>query len=321
MSLNETPAVTESAYDTRADEVSALLVGAIDLHCHSGPAAMPRVLDHHEAMMDCAAAGFRALLYKDHYYLGVPHAIILEKLFPDTGVRLFSGLVLNNANGGINPHAVDHAASIGAKIIWMPTISAENHIAQTTGQAKTFPKTKRKMLDPVPLSALDANGAVSDATKACLDIIAEANIILAGGHLPARELHQVFDEAKRRGVKKMLVNHPTYVVGCNDEDIRQMVAAGVYMEHSICMFADGKAKKFSADDLAHLIKVAGVDRTILSSDLGLLDNPRPVDGFRQIVRMLLDLQFSKTDIRQLISINAAGLLDLDVKQPDYLNRH
>ncbi len=75
--------------------------------------------------MDCAAAGFRALLYKDHYYLGVPHAVILEKLFPDTGVRLFSGLVLNNANGGINPHAVDHAASIGAKIIWMPTISAE----------------------------------------------------------------------------------------------------------------------------------------------------------------------------------------------------
>jgi len=146
MSVHETAAVP----DSRADEVAALLVGAVDLHCHSGPAAMPRVLDHHEAMMDCAAAGFRALLYKDHYYLGAPHAVILEKLFPDTGVRLFSGLVLNNANGGINPHAVDHAASIGAKIIWMPTVSAENHIAQLTGQGKTFPKTKRKMLDPHP---------------------------------------------------------------------------------------------------------------------------------------------------------------------------
>ena len=185
MSVNATSPVPGAVRDSRADEVAALLVGAVDLHCHSGPAAMPRVLDHHEAMMDCAAAGFRALLYKDHYYLGVPHALILEKLFPDTGVRLFSGLVLNNANGGINPHAVDHAASIGAKIIWMPTVSAENHIAQLTGQGKTFPKTKRKMLDPIPLSALDANGAVSDAAKACLDIIAEANIILAGGHLPA----------------------------------------------------------------------------------------------------------------------------------------
>jgi hypothetical protein len=297
--------------DSRASEVDALLVGAIDLHCHSGPAAMPRVLDHHDALMDCTAAGFRALLYKDHYYLGVPHAVILEKLFPDTGVRLFSGLVLNNASGGINPHAVDHAASIGAKIIWMPTISAENHIAQLSGQGKTFPKTKRKMLDPIPLSALDANGGVSDAAKACLDIIAEADIILAGGHLPASELHLLFDEAKRRGVRKMLVNHPTYVVGCTDEDIRALVSAGAYMEHSICMFVGGKAKKFTEDDLQHLIKVAGVDRTILSSDLGLLDNPRPVEGFRQIVRMLLDLQFSSSDIRRLVSRNAAVLLNLD----------
>jgi hypothetical protein len=309
MSVPETAAVA----DSRADEVAALLVGAVDLHCHSGPAAMPRVLDHHEAMMDCATAGFRALLYKDHYYLGVPHAVILEKLFPDTGVRLFSGLVLNNASGGINPHAVDHAASIGAKIIWMPTVSAENHIAQLTGQGKTFPKTKRKMLDPIPLTALDANGAISDAAKACLDIIAEANIILAGGHLPARELHLLFDEARRRGVQKMLVNHPTYLIGCTDADIRSLVGLGAYMEHSICMFADGKSKKFDAGELAHLIDVAGVDRTILSSDLGLLDNPRPVEGFRQIVRMLLDLQFSPTDIRALISTNAAGLLDLDVQ--------
>ena len=305
---------TEPARDIRTDEVNALLVGAVDLHCHSGPAAMPRVLDHYDAMMDCAAAGFRALLYKDHYYLGVPHAEILEKLFPDAGVRLFSGLALNNANGGINPHAVDHAAAIGAKIIWMPTLSAENHIAQLAGQGKTFPKTKRKMLDAIPLSALDANGTVSDAAKACLDIIADADIILAGGHLPAHELHLLFDEAKRRGVTKMLVNHPTYLVGCTDDDIRALVAAGAYMEHSICMFADGKARKFDANDLAHLIKVAGVNHTILSSDLGLLNNPRPVEGYRQITRMLLDLQFSKTDIQRLISTNAASLLNLD-KQP------
>src|SRR5262245_9450637 len=321
MSINATSAATESVRDSRADEVSALLMGAVDLHCHSGPAAMPRVLDHHEAMLECAAAGFRALLYKDHFYLGVPHALVLEKLFPDTGVRLFSGLVLNNPSGGINPHAVDHAASIGAKIIWMPTVSAQNHIAQLTGQGKTFPKTTRKMLDPVPLSALDVNGAVCDAAKACLDIIAQANIILAGGHLPARELHLLFEEAKRRGVKKMLVNHPTYIVGCTDDDIRSLVAAGAYIEHSICMFANGKSKKFGPSDLAHLIDIAGIDRTVLSSDLGLLDNPRPVEGFRQIVQILLDLQFSGADIRRLVGTNAAGLLDLDTKRPSHLHRN
>jgi hypothetical protein len=296
--------------DPRADEVKALLVGAVDLHCHSGPAAMPRILDHHEALMDVAEAGFSALLYKDHFYLGVAHAMLLEKLFPDTGVRLFSGLALNNASGGINPHAVDHAINIGAKIVWLPTLSAANHIEKMATEAKTFPKTAKKMLDPIPLSALDANGKLSDDTKQVLDLIAEGDIILAGGHLPASELHLVFAEGKKRGVKKMMVNHPTYIVGCTDEDIRQMVRLGVQMEHSICMFVEGKAHKYGPDKLAHLIEVAGVDHTILSSDLGLVGSPRPVDGFRSIVRILLDLQISTTDIKRLISTNALAMLDL-----------
>lgn len=296
--------------ETREQEIAELLVGAIDLHCHSGPAAMPRILDHHEAMLDAAAAGFRAVLYKDHFYLGVAHAVILEKLVPDTGVRLFSGLALNNASGGINPHAVNHAINIGAKIVWLPTLSAANHIDQTQGQAKNFPKTAKRMLDPIPLTALDANGRITDDTKMVLDLIAEGDIILAGGHLPAKELIQVFEEAGRRGVKRMLVNHPTYVVNCSDDDMKALVELGAYLEHSICMFIEGKSLEFSPSDLAHYIELAGPERTVLSSDLGLQGAPRPIEGFRQIVGMLLDLQFPKQDIRTMIGDNAAWLLDL-----------
>ncbi|MCZ0734894.1 DUF6282 family protein [Phreatobacter sp. AB_2022a] len=295
----------------RAAEIEELLVGAVDLHCHSGPAAMPRILDHHEALMDCAAAKFRALVYKDHFYLGTAHAVILEKLVPDTGVRLFSGLALNNASGGFNPHAVDHAVKLGAKIIWMPTLSAANHIAvQASGQAKTFPKTAQKMLDPIPLTALDANGRVADPVKQILDLIAEADVILAGGHLSVQELFLVFEEARSRGVRKMLVNHPTYIVGCTEEDIRGLVALGAYMEHSICMFVEGRSKKFSPEQLARLIEVAGVERTVLCSDLGLVGSPRPVEGYREVVGTLLDLQIAKDDIRAMIGGHGAALLNL-----------
>ena len=72
-----------------------------------------RMRDHNARrleLLDAAAAKFRAVLYKDHFYAGMPHAILLEKLFPETNVKLFSGIVLNNASGGINPHAVDHSA-------------------------------------------------------------------------------------------------------------------------------------------------------------------------------------------------------------------
>jgi hypothetical protein len=296
---------------SRPAEVAELLVGAIDLHCHSGPAAMPRILDHHDELLDAAAAGFRAVLYKDHFYPGMAHAILLEKLFPEHGVRLYSGVALNNASGGINPHAVDHAIKLGGKIVWMPTLSAANHInVQASSSAKTFPKTSQKMLDPTPLSALDANGKLTDEARKVIDLIAEADIILAGGHLHVTEQHVLFAEAARRGVKKMMVNHPTYIVGFGDTDIRQLVALGVVMEHSICMFVEGKSKKYSADDLAHLIEVAGVDHTILSSDLGLVGSQRPVDGFRSITQMLLDLQMPRSAIEKLVSKNAAALLDL-----------
>lgn len=298
---------TAAGTTPRDAEVAELLVGAVDLHCHSGPAAMPRTLDHHEALLDCAAAKFSALLYKDHFYLGTAHAMILEKLFPDLGVKLFSGIALNNASGGINPHAVDHAVKLGAKIVWMPTLSAANHIDQAMGQGKSFPKTAKKMLDPIPLRATDANGEVTDATKQVLDVIAEADVILAGGHLDAAEMIKVFAEAKRRGVNRMLVNHPTYLIGCTDDDIRELVAIGAHIEHSICMWVEGKSKKFAPEELVRLIEVAGVDRTILSSDLGLLGGPKPVEGFRQIVHLLLDQQVPKEDIRKLVSTNAKRL--------------
>lgn len=300
----------DAVTDKRDAEIAELLVGAIDLHCHSGPAAMPRILDHHEAMLDAADAGFRAVLFKDHFYLGVAHAVMLEKLVPNTGVKLFSGLALNNASGGINPHAVNHAANIGAKIVWLPTLSAANHIAQTEGAAKNFPKTAKRMLSPIPLSALDANGKITDDTKLVLDLVAEADMILAGGHLPASELIQVFEEAGKRGVKRMLVNHPTYIVNCTDDDMRALIGLGAYLEHSICMFIPGAGQNFGADELAHYIEVAGADHAVLSSDLGLMGSPRPVDGYRQIVGMLLDLQIPKADIKKMIGDNAAWLLNL-----------
>jgi hypothetical protein len=300
--------MTPSQNSERNAEIADLLIGAVDLHCHSGPAAMPRILDHHDAMLDAAAAKFSALVYKDHYYPGMSHCAMLEKLLPDLGVKVYSGVALNNSNGGINPHAVDHTVRMGGKIVWMPTLAAKNHIDKSSTETKNFPKSEKPMLKARPLTVLDDNGKLTQDTIDVLDVIAEGDIILAGGHLSIHEMRPMFAEAKRRGVKKMIVNHPTYVIGCSDEDIRDLVGLGVKMEHSICMFVEGRAHKYGPDKLAHLIEVAGVDNTLLCSDLGLQGSPRPVDGYRSIVGTLLDLQFGEKDIRKLVGKNAAQLL-------------
>ncbi|MGL4290743.1 MAG: DUF6282 family protein, partial [Phreatobacter sp.] len=199
---------------------------------------------------------------------------------------------------------------LGAKIVWMPTFAAANHI--NAYSAKTFPKTAQKMLDPTALSVLDANRKLTDETLQILDLIAEGDIILAGGHLHVSELFVLFEEARKRGVNRLMVNHPSYVIGCSDEDIRGLVALGAYMEHSICMFVESRAKQHDVADLAHLIAVAGADRTILGSDLGLTQAPRPVDGYRMIVNDMLDHKISRADIKTITSTNAAKLLGIVV---------
>ncbi len=292
----------------RRAQIDALLVDAVDLHCHSGPAAMPRILSHYDAFRDAEEAGFKALLYKDHYYVGMPHCQTIKDIFPDSRVQLFSGVALNNASGGVNPHAVDHAIKLGGKIVWMPTFAARNHLEAYA--SKSFPKTVRPMLPPEPLSVLDANGRLIDAAKQVLDLIAEGDVILAGGHLHTSELAILFEEARSRGVTKLLVNHPSYIIGCTDADIRDLVALGAYMEHSICMFVESRVKQHDGQELLHLIEVAGAGRTVMGSDLGLTQAPRPVDGFRMIVDLLLDLQVPEADVRKMISGNAAHLLGL-----------
>lgn len=76
------------------------------------------------------------------------------------------------------------------------------------------------------------------------------------------------------------------------------------------MFVEGRSKKYGPDKLKHLIDIAGVDRTVLCSDLGLVGSPRPVDGYREIVGILLDLQVPEKDIRTMIGGNAATLLNM-----------
>src|SRR5215469_2266790 len=88
-----------------ADErVSRLLIGAVDLHCHSGPSVMPRDLTHIEALQEVAAAGFRAMLIKDHYYSATPITELLNHHYGHLKVTLFSGVPLNNAVGGFNKY-------------------------------------------------------------------------------------------------------------------------------------------------------------------------------------------------------------------------
>jgi len=43
-------------------------------------------------------------------------------------------------------------------------------------------------------------------------MIAEADAVLASGHMPPRSIIAVFEAAKEAGVRRMIVNHPNFVI-------------------------------------------------------------------------------------------------------------
>jgi hypothetical protein len=147
--------------------------------------------------------------------------------------------------------------------------------------------------------------------KIILDQIADYDGILSAGHLHVSEIWPLFAEAKQRGVKRLMVNHPTFLIGCSPADMKELAGMGAYLEHSCCMWAGVQGKHYTLDSLDQVIKAGGVDATIIGSDLGQVGNPTPVEGFRHVIGMCIELGYSDADIRKMISSNAIRLVGLD----------
>jgi len=296
---------------SREAQLKRLLRGTIDPHIHSGPSIAPRALDHIELLKEANEAGMAAVITKDHDYSGVTTANLIANHYGHLPTKLYSGVVLNNVIGGFNPYAVEHCAAMGGKIVWLPTLAAENHLAWEKKSNWVHPATTQKIR---PASAIPAtrDGKVLDEVKEVLDIVAKTGMVLAGGHLHVSEIWLVFEEAKKRGVTRMTVNHPEEIIDATMNDVAGLVSLGATIEHSISMFLEGSKFKIAGpEDLRKHIEAAGVDSTIMATDLGQTGNVRPLEGFKQGIAMCLDLGYSEADVTRMFSTNAAKLYGLE----------
>ncbi len=309
----EKPARREASIPRdKKSRIDAILKNAIDPHVHSGPSIAPRAIDHLDLVREMSEAGFAAVVTKDHDYAGVATAALITKHHPELRTKIFSGIVLNNVVGGINPYAVEHTAAMGGKIVWMPTLAAENHLRWEKTAKWVHPASTAKMRPASPVPVLDANRRVLDQVKEVLDVIARNDMILASGHLHVSETWLVFEEAQRRGVKRLIFTHPEDIVDASMNDVQGIAAMGAMVEHSLCMFLEGsKFKTCSEEDLHRHIDAAGVDHTILCSDLGQVGVFSPLEGFRRGVELCLKLGCADADIHKMVSTNTARVLGLE----------
>lgn len=291
------------------EKVESLLKGAFDVHVHSGPGLIPRSLDHVEAARAAMAAGLRGIVVKDQHSMTCHTVSLIKKhILGDQPFELFGGLVLNNAAGGLSPHTVDGAIKSGAKIIWFPTASAENHIETHKRIHTSFPKTKEKLIEEIPLKIVDREGNLLPQIAPICKLIAEADIILGTGHLYLDEIRALVDEALRQGVGKILFQHPEFLIDADLDDMVEFADKGVFIEHSMVFYIkDIVAPEY----LKEMIRKVGAERTVLGSDLGQLTNPLPMDGYRECLKLMLEMGITDEEIDLMIRRNPAKLLNLD----------
>src|SRR5947207_11522393 len=111
--------VTDRAWKT--------LQGAYDLQVHVGPDVIARRVDDIDCAREFLARGMKGLVLKSHYIQTGERAQVVTKAVP--GSKVFGALTLNHSVGGLNPVAVELAGRSTCRIVWMPTVDAENETA------------------------------------------------------------------------------------------------------------------------------------------------------------------------------------------------
>jgi hypothetical protein len=269
------------------------LEGVIELHVHAGPDVRPRKMDALTLARTAKAAGMRALLIKSHDTITADLAQVVESAVG--GIRVFGSVTLNESVGGFNPAAVQAALALGATEIFMPTFSAAHH--------------RRHEGKSGGLRVLGDAGQIRDDVAAILDLAAAADVIVGTSHLSPDETLMLAREARRRGVRKLLVSHPEINFLAIPLDIQRALAAeGAYFER---MHVHGNSC-VDWSGLAAIMRAVGIERTVLVTDLGRADAVDPVTGMCEMVAELAQQGFRDAELDLMTRKTPARLLGLEV---------
>jgi Family of unknown function (DUF6282) len=286
-----------------SDAAWKCLEGAYDLQIHVGPDVITRRIDDIDCAKEFLGRGLRGFVLKSHYIQTGERAQVVTKAVP--GIKAFGAVTLNHSVGGLNPVAVELAGRSGCKIVWMPTVDAQNETAGRLdgGNAKLpfWAKIQRELaaegIAPPPLSAIDSSGELVDAARRCLERIAKHNMILATGHLGRREIFALVRAAKGMGIKKVVVTHAEFPSqSLSGDEQKELADAGAVIEHCFTTTYTNKAPWETA--FANIRKT-GVSRTLISTDLGQTINPPVAEGFAMFAQRLLDAGFSQDEVKTM----------------------
>jgi hypothetical protein len=255
--------------------------GLIDFHTHAAPDVFGRSVDDDELASLAAAREMEAVVFKNHVALTADRAWLARKHV--AGIKVFGGIVLNGAVGGINPQAVEWMWRMQGghgRVVWFPTFDADNHV-------------RRAGTAPAGIRVVDERGEVLPALREVLKVCARQRLVVHTGHSSAEQALALIAAAREEGCDRIVVTHAQFdVVGMDEEQMKQAAAMGARMELcALGMLVGPEAvlewmrhsPRVPLKDTAARIKSIGARHFVLGTDLGQTGNPTPADGLQMFV--------------------------------------
>lgn len=243
--------------------------GVIDMHVHTNPDLRLRAYDDFELCDAAVRVGARAIVIKTHLGNTANRAYLTnrynERVNGKNDFTMFGSVTLNRCIGGINPVAVENALKLGAKVVWLPTSSARNHLEK-------LGKSTEDCVDVVQ------NGEIVPELKKVLELVKAYDAVLGTGHISVPEIFTVTKAAREMGVQKIVVTHPEWwIVNMTPEEQERIVREyNVILERC---YAQNKGVGAGNGYLSNLpgnlevIQKIGYKNVLISTDGGQVENP------------------------------------------------
>jgi hypothetical protein len=287
-----------------------------DPHVHVAPDFAPRRITDLELAQRCAEVGLAGFTLKSHYTATAERAAVVTAASQGAAVAL-GAIVLNWSVGGLNPVAVEVAARQGARIVWLPTVSApgehaEVEAADPHGKVPVWVGFELALraagVKPRAVAVLDDAGRPLPALREVIEVVARHGLVLATGHLSARETFAAVEAASAAGVETIVVTHPEFPSqSISPEDQCRLAAHGALLERT---FTTPHTGKCTWEQVFAATRAVGPEHTVWGSDLGQVFNPPVEDGLALMADRFFAAGFSDEEVRVMAVVNTRRVAGL-----------
>jgi Family of unknown function (DUF6282) len=294
------------------------LVGSIEVHAHlnpdiSGGGQAVRSLDVIDNARMSKAVGARGFVYKTHMEMSsAQSAYLARKEVP--GMEVYARYAMNLTSGGLNPAAVT---------MFTQTKGGWGRIVEFTTRDINEPQTENRPwimpwddLFPNFPRKIDIvrNGQVTQDAKDIITLVgrlktieSNGHVVMATGHTNADTAIALIREARKQGVDIMWT-HPGDNI--SDDLKKEASGLGAYVEVMADINQAGDNHVEKADYAAQLGHVWGVERSMIGSDCGQMNNPFPTDCLANLARALRARGYTESELDMMYKQNPVKFLQL-----------